>query len=83
MSIQSIGQVLRIGWIVIIALLILTIIEFIVALALSGSLQLGVLVILALIKSALIVQYFMHFGQLWKFITNLWWGILIPSEEEE
>ena len=83
MSTQSIGQLLRVGWVVIIALFILTIIEFVAAIGLSGSLQLGVLLVLALIKGALIVQYFMHFGQLWKFITNLWWGILVPSEVEK
>ncbi len=83
MSTQSIGQLLRVGWVVIIALFILTIIEFVAAIGLSGILQLAVLSILAVIKGTLIVQYFMHVGQIRKSITDLWWGILVPSEVEK
>ena len=82
-KINSIGQLLRIGWIVIAALFVLTILEFAVAIALSGPIQLSLLLLIGLIKGGFIVQYFMHFGQIWKFIVESFWAVLISPEKEE
>lgn len=53
----------RLGVIVFVALLVLTVIEWYVSLALEGMV---LLFILALIKAALIVTYFMHIARLWR-----------------
>jgi|TARA_B100001105_G_C22351462_1_gene425901 caa(3)-type oxidase subunit IV len=71
------------GFTVITALLVLTVIEFIIAVYTEGPLQLIALFIAGLIKAILIIQYFMHFKQLWKSIKDLWWGIILTIEEEE
>lgn len=53
----------RRGMFVFIALAILTIIEYFVGVALNSAV---LLFILALLKAALIVQYFMHIYRLWR-----------------
>ena len=58
------AQKLRLGWIVIGALAVFTGIEYWVAVTLRSNLLL-LLSVIALIKAWLIVQYFMHVGQLW------------------
>ena len=83
MNTKSISQILRTEWFLIGVLLLLTAIEFGVTLTLTGALLLLCLLIIGLVKAGLIIQYFMHFGQLWKNITDIWWGILLTSEEEE
>ncbi len=54
---------LRLGWIVIGILAVLTAVEFWVAIAINSALL--YLAVLALAKAGLIVQYFMHVNQLW------------------
>lgn len=53
----------RLGWITLLILAVLTIVEFYAAVAL-GSIVL--LFIVALIKAAVIVQNFMHITRLWR-----------------
>jgi heme/copper-type cytochrome/quinol oxidase subunit 4 len=54
----------RRGLIVIVALAILTAVEFAVAVSMETGLF-AVLAVIAMIKAALIVEYFMHYSQLW------------------
>ena len=49
---------------VIIALAVLTAIEFLVAVEITTG-RFGILSVIALIKAALIVEYFMHYSRLW------------------
>ena len=53
----------RLGWITLIILAVLTIIEFIVAVYMGA---LVLLFIIALLKAAVIVQNFMHIARLWQ-----------------
>ncbi len=55
---------MRRGVIVFVALMILTVIEYVVSVSLSSSLVL--LFLIALVKAALIVTYFMHISRLWR-----------------
>jgi caa(3)-type oxidase subunit IV len=57
---------LRLGLALIIALGVLTVIEFVVPVALERGPALPILVVLALVKAGLIVYYFMHLAQLWR-----------------
>ena len=57
---------LRRGLAVIVALAVLTAIEFGVPVALERGPALPILVALALVKAGLIVHYFMHLAQLWR-----------------
>jgi cytochrome c oxidase subunit IV len=82
MSTKTISNFMRIGWFVITALMVLTAIEFIVAVILQGIILAVCLFVIGLIKGALIVQYFMHFGQIWEHIRDLWRGIIFTVEEE-
>ncbi|MDP6402647.1 MAG: cytochrome C oxidase subunit IV family protein [SAR202 cluster bacterium] len=54
----------RRGLRVIVALAILTAVEFWVAVSMETGLF-AVLAVIAMIKTALIVEYFMHYSQLW------------------
>lgn len=56
---------LRLGWIVIGGLVVLTAVEYWVAISIHSS-PLPYLAVIALIKAWLIVQYFMHVAQLWR-----------------
>ncbi len=58
------GRKRRLGIRVIAALGVLTALEFWVAVAVTTGL-LGILSIIVLVKAALIVEYFMHYSQLW------------------
>ena len=80
---RTFSEILRIGWVVIAALMVLTIIEFIIAVASEGILLVGALTLVALIKAQLIVNYFMHFRQLWVHITDIWRGVRFTLEDEE
>ena len=53
----------RQGLIVFLGLAVLTIVEYFVAVSLNSAV---LLLILALVKAALIVQYFMHVYRLWR-----------------
>lgn len=55
---------LRLGWIVIGGLALLTAIEYWVAVSIHSN-PLPYLAVIALVKAWLIVQYFMHVAQLW------------------
>ena len=55
---------LRIGWLVFLALAILTVVEFIVAITVDSNLP--ILVVFALLKAGLIAYYFMHLLKLWR-----------------
>ena len=53
----------RVGWIVGAVLAVLTIVEYIIAVEVTGNLPW--LLIMAVVKAWLIVSYFMHVGQIW------------------
>jgi cytochrome c oxidase subunit IV len=56
---------LRLGWIVIGALAVLTAVEYWIAISVhSGTLP--YLAVIGLVKAGLIVQYFMHVAHLWQ-----------------
>ncbi len=54
----------RLGWIIFIALAVLTIIEFLVGALVHPATP--YLVLTAIVKAGLIVYYFMHIAQLWR-----------------
>ena len=54
----------RIGWIIFIALLVLTIVEYFIGIQENASAV--ALMIVALIKATLIVYFFMHVFRLWR-----------------
>lgn len=83
MTTNNFSKAIQTGWIVMSILFILTIIEFSVAIFLEGKLQIIGLFISGLLKAGLILQTFMHFGQLWKNISNLWWGVVLTFEEKD
>lgn len=56
---------LKLGWIVIGALAVLTAVEYWVAVAIHSTV-LPYLAVIALVKAWLIIQYFMHVSQLWR-----------------
>ena len=65
------------------ALAVLTVLEFIVAVAMDGGNWLAtILGVVAAIKAALIIQYFMHFHQMWDWVSETW-GAIITGEDSE
>lgn len=56
---------LRLGWIVITALAVLTALEYWIAISIHST-ALPYLAMIALVKAGLIIQYFMHVAQLWR-----------------
>jgi len=64
MEVQKAAK-LRLGWIVIGGLAVLTAVEYWVAVSIHSS-PLPYLAVIALIKAWLIIQYFMHVAQLWR-----------------
>ena len=79
---KTLQETLKIGWVVIGVLGVMTIAEFIVAIVIDDTATLfTLLLIVALAKAWLIIQYFMHFGQLWEHISDLWDGILSDDPE--
>ena len=83
MTTNNFSKAIQTGWIVMSILFILTIIEFLVAIFLQGKLQIIGLFISGLLKAGLILQTFMHFGQLWENISNLWSGVVLTFEEKD
>ncbi|MFQ5872568.1 MAG: cytochrome C oxidase subunit IV family protein [Dehalococcoidia bacterium] len=61
----GLASALRLGLLVLIALAVLTVIEYAVGVALDDG-NVPYLVIIALLKAGLIVYYFMHIYQLWR-----------------
>jgi caa(3)-type oxidase subunit IV len=55
---------LRIGWLVFIALAVLTIVEFAFAVVVDANLP--ILVVIAIMKAGLIMYYFMHLLRIWR-----------------
>jgi cytochrome c oxidase subunit 4 len=53
----------RLGVYVLIALAVLTALEFVIAVVLNGSI--GFLFVIALAKAGLILQYYMHLNKVW------------------
>ena len=81
---KTLQETLKTGWIVIGALAVMTLAEFIVAVAVDDTFLLfTLLLITALVKAWLIIQYFMHFGQLWGHISELWDGIISNDPEAD
>ncbi|MDP7089185.1 MAG: cytochrome C oxidase subunit IV family protein [Dehalococcoidia bacterium] len=81
---QAISDSLKTGWIVIGVLAILTAVEFLVAVIFDNTAILfTLLLVMGLLKAWLIIQYFMHFGQLWKHVTDAWNGMLIEDPEAD
>jgi heme/copper-type cytochrome/quinol oxidase subunit 4 len=76
----------RRGLIVIGILAVLTLIEYIIAVAMDGGNVLAALLgVVALIKGVVILQYFMHFHQLWDAIMEVWDNVVYepdPLDEE-
>lgn len=71
------------GLIVIGALAVLTVIEFVIAIAIDGGNVLATLLgVVAVIKAVLIIQYFMHFHQLWRYIREVW-DVVVTGEDLE
>ncbi len=55
---------LGIGWVVFIGLAVLTLVEYILAITIDANVP--ILVVLAVVKAALIVHYFMHVVRVWR-----------------
>lgn len=63
---------------------ILTAIEFAIAIVIDDTPWLfTLLLVAALAKAWLIIQYFMHFGQLWAHVAEVWDGILSNDPEAD
>ena len=80
---KTLQQTLKTGWVVIAVLGVMTAVEFAIALTLEGAALLSLLLVLGLAKAWLIIQYFMHFGQLWQHVTDAWSGMLYDSTDDE
>ncbi len=85
---RTLQQSLKLGWVVIGLLAIMTVAEFIVAISFEDTVMLfTLLLIVGLAKAWLIIQYFMHFGQLWGHIADVWRGTLkddpVADREED
>jgi len=79
---KTISDSLKTGWVVITVLDVLTVVEFLVAVVFDNTAILFTLLLLvALLKAWLIIQYFMHFGQLWKHVSDAWYGMLLDDPE--
>jgi cytochrome c oxidase subunit IV len=55
---------MRRGIVVIIALAVLTAVEYVVAVGLDSG-RFGILAVIAIVKTWLIVEYFMHLSKVW------------------
>ena len=70
------------GYYVIIVLAVFTAIEFVIAVGMSGNFAATLLGLVALIKAALIIDYFMHFKQLWEHIADFWYEMVDADPED-
>lgn len=80
---KTLQQTLKIGWVVIAVLGVMTAVEFAIALTVDGAVLLTLLLLVGLAKAWLIIQYFMHFGQLWQHVSDAWYGMLNDSPEDQ
>jgi len=79
---KTIQETLKLGWVVIVILAIMTAAEYIVAVVIDDTAILfTLLLIVGLAKAWLIIQYFMHFGQLWEHVSDAWYGMLSDDPE--
>lgn len=77
---KTLQQTLKTGRVVIAVLFVMTAVEFAIALTVDGAALLTLLLVIGLAKAWLIIQYFMHFGQLWGHIADAWHGMLSDDE---
>lgn len=81
---KTIQESLKVGWVVIGVLAIMTLAEFIIAVAVENKTMLfTLLLIVGLLKAWLIIQYFMHFGQLWEHVSEAWYGMISDDPEAD
>jgi hypothetical protein len=73
----------RTGRFVIAALAMLTVLEYLVGVLATGNIQLAGLAAAAVVKAALIIDYFMHFHQLWSHIQRVWIAAVYGDGDEE
>ncbi|HAL48740.1 MAG: hypothetical protein FI707_16255 [SAR202 cluster bacterium] len=64
MQVDSLRQYMRRGIVVIIALAVLTAVEYVVAVGIDTG-RFGILAVIAIVKTWLIVEYFMHLSKVW------------------
>ncbi|MDP6801278.1 MAG: cytochrome C oxidase subunit IV family protein [SAR202 cluster bacterium] len=64
MQVDSLKQYMRRGIVVIIALAVLTAVEYVVAVGIDTG-RFGILAVIAIVKTWLIVEYFMHLSKVW------------------
>ncbi|MDP6667390.1 MAG: cytochrome C oxidase subunit IV family protein [Dehalococcoidia bacterium] len=79
---KTLQQTLKTGWVVIALLGVMTAVEFLIAVTLEDATLITLLLVIALAKSWLIIQYFMHFGQLWQHVSEAWYGMLGDDEDD-
>ncbi len=80
---KTLQQTLKIGWVVIGVLGVMTAIEFAIALTAEDATLIVLLLVASLVKAWLIIQYFMHFGQLWGHVSDAWYGMLNDDPEAD
>jgi len=80
---KTLQQTLKTGWVVIAILAVMTAIEYAIAITTEDTVLFTLLLVIALAKAWLILQYFMHFGQLWDHVTDLWYGMLNDDPEAD
>lgn len=78
---KTLQQTLKTGWVVIAILGVMTAVEFAIAMTFSDVALLALLLLMGLAKAWLIIQYFMHFGQLWQHVSDAWYGMLNDDKE--
>lgn len=61
---EGLFSAIRTGWMVFVALAVLTIIEYVVAVSLDANVP--VVAVIALAKAGFIVYYFMHVARAWR-----------------
>ncbi len=79
---KTLQQTLKTGWVVIAILGVMTAIEYAIALTLEDAALFTLLLVIGLAKAWLIIQYFMHFGQLWQHVSDTWHGMLNDDDED-
>lgn len=80
---KTLQQTLKTGWVVIAILGVMTAVEFAIAMTFSDAALLALLLLIGLAKAWLIIQYFMHFGQLWQHVSNAWYGMLNDDDDDD
>lgn len=76
-------RALRRGDVVLASLAVFTAVEFISAVTMEGAPLLTALSVFVLIKAALILNYFMHFRQLWEHAALVWKSFWLDTSSDE